>query len=133
MASKQNAVVKLASGEAAKRARLAISWIVPHLNGTLWATAKPNMEEAEWRRAWLRRELPGLVVRDTGEVAMQGLRNLTEGKQKALWWGGGKQRALEKLDIEVVLDTVDGHSWCWLLWLRVVVVWTGRGHRTVGG
>ena len=29
---------------------------------------------------------------------------MTEGKQKALWWGGGKQKAVEKLEIEVVLD-----------------------------
>ena len=80
------------------------------------------------RRAWLRREMRGLVMRDTGEVVVRGLHKffnvgqLKETKMHRL----GQQRVLE------VLSKLDGQMVVGVLVGDTVEYWSRKGRTVVG-
>lgn len=81
-----------------------------------------------WKRAWMRREMRGLVVRNTGEVIVRGLHkffNLGQLKET-------KVRALKDFDIEEVTEKLDGQMVVGVVVDDEVVYWSRKGLTPVG-
>jgi hypothetical protein len=93
-------------------------------------TSKGNTSDGktEWRQAWLRRELRGLTVRDTGEVMIRGLHKFFNIGQLT----ETKLQALRKLQIDTVTEKLDGQMICGVLVGTVVQFWSRKGFTEVG-
>mgnify|MGYP006421502489 CR=1 FL=1 len=83
--------------------------------------------KAEWRRAWLRREMRGLVVRRTGEVVMRGLHKFFNIHQLQ----ETNVRALSKTQIHEVLEKLDGQMVAGIVVGEDVQLWSRKGNTAV--
>ena len=83
---------------------------------------------ADQKQAWLRREMRGLVVRDSGEVVARGLHkffNLGQLRETSMW-------ALERLRIVEVTTKLDGQMITGVVIGDDVVYWSRKGLTSVG-
>ena len=87
-----------------------------------------TLDEQEWKRAWLRREMRGLVMRNTGEVVVRGLHkffNIGQLKETKL-------HTLSKLQVVEVLEKLDGQMIVGVAVGDRVQYWSQKGNTAVG-
>ena len=84
--------------------------------------------KAEWRKAWVRRELRGLVLRESGEVMVRGLHKFFNVGQLAETQMG----ALRKLQVDEVTEKLDGQMVCGVVVGTSVQFWSRKGNTAVG-
>jgi hypothetical protein len=84
--------------------------------------------KAEWRRAWLRREMRGVVLRRTGEVVVRGLHKFFNLGQL----NEASQKTLQKRRIQEVLTKLDGQMIVGAEVGDQVQFWSRKGHTAVG-
>jgi hypothetical protein len=85
-------------------------------------------KKAEWHRAYLRRELRGLVLRGTGEIIARGLHKFfTVGQMPEV-----KITQLETKQVCEVLEKLDGQMVMGIMVGDVMEMWSRQGHTQVG-
>ena len=85
-------------------------------------------DKAEWRRAWLRREMRGIVMRNTGEVVARGLHKFFNLGQLA----EVKFGVLQRKQIAEVLVKLDGQMLMGVVIDTEVQFWSRKGHTVTG-
>lgn len=84
--------------------------------------------KAEWRRAWLRREMRGLVIRRTGEIVMRGLHKFFNiGQLQEI-----NETALSKKIVHEVLEKLDGQMITGIMIGESAQFWSRGGNTMVG-
>ena len=84
--------------------------------------------DREQSRAWLRREMRGLVVRETGEVVVRGLHKFFNVGQL----DEVKIGQLRRLQVREVLGKLDGQMIVGVVVGDAVLYWSRKGHTAVG-
>lgn len=83
--------------------------------------------KAEWRRAWLRREMRGIVVRRTGQVVVRGLHKFFNlGQLREV-----NMQTLQKKKVVEVLEKLDGQMIVGVVVGEHIQFWSRKGLTTV--